>query len=161
MQFEGAREPRAARRAARPDWPKTGPKAKARVSPGPLCSGCCCARARRTRSAEALARLLCPGCHGAVRCSRAGAARGTTARRRALQPGRRSTAQSQHGAARYNRGAAARRRALQQGRRSTAQSQPGALQHGAVRCSRGGAARRSHSTGHCSTAPCAAAREFR
>ena len=127
MQLEGAREPRGARRGQ--TGPKRAQKQKRSLAPG------CCALAAAAPGEGALQkrRLVCCALAATVRYSR-----GTTARRRALQPGRRSTAQLQHGAVRCSQGVTARHRALQPGRHSTAR-------------------RRALQPGHHSTAPCAAA----
>ena len=129
MQLEGAREPRGARRGQ--TGPKRAQKQKRSLAPG------CCALAAAAPGEGALQkrRLACCALAATVRYSR-----GTTARRRALQPGRRSTAQLQHGAVRCSQGVTARHRALQPGRHSTAR-------------------RRALQPGHHSTAPCATARE--
>ena len=117
MQLEGAREPRGARRG------QTGPK-RAQKQTRSLAPGCCAlAAAAPGEGALQKRRLACCDLAATVRYSR-----GTTSRRRALQPGRRSTAQLQHGAVRYSQGATARHRALQPGRHSTARRR--ALQHG-------------------------------
>jgi hypothetical protein len=111
---------------------QTGPK-RAQKQKHSLAPGCCAlAAAAPGEGALQKRRLACWALAATVRYSR-----GTAARRRALQPERRSTAQSQHGAVRCSQGVTARHRALQPGRHSTAR-------------------RRALQPGHHSTAPCAA-----
>jgi hypothetical protein len=67
MQFEGTREPRGARRGL-------AQKQRAQKPKRALAPGCCALAAaapgEARRSAEALARLLRPGCHGALQKAR-------------------------------------------------------------------------------------------
>ena len=107
MQLEGAREPRGARRG------QTGPK-RAQKQTRSLAPGCCAlAAAAPGEGALQKRRLACCALAATVRYSR-----GTTARRRALQPGRRSTApcaaarESQHGTVRYSPGGTAQHGAV-------------------------------------------------
>jgi hypothetical protein len=114
-------------------------KGRAQKQKRPLAPGCCAlAAAAPGEGALQKRRLACCALAATVRYSR-----GTAARRRALQPGRRSTAQLQHGAVRCSQGVTARHRALQPGREAQHSTAPcataGAPQHGAVRYSRGGA----------------------
>jgi len=129
MQFEGAREPRGARRG-QTGWPKKGPKAErsARALPPGRCA---LAAAAPGEGALQKRRLACcawlPRCatagalhHGAVRCNRGGAARRSysTAPCAAARESQHGTVRyspggtAQHGAVRYSRGTTARRRAL-------------------------------------------------